>query len=82
MITLFRDVKDSLKLSDELLLVLECFLDPTKMIKEEEVPDPLDPDEEVFEYIGGQIREKKPPSDAEKIDLIWNFFNPENKGTV
>ena len=79
----FEDFKDSLKLTEELLCVLKCFLDPTKMIKEEEVPDSLNPNAEVLELSGSQVRRNiRAHSNAEKVDAIWNFFNLENEGNA
>ena len=83
LITLFEEFKGSLKFTDELLCVLRCFLDPTNMIKEEEVPEPLNPKAEVLEFsLGGQVRNRKHQSNAEKVDEIWNFFNAKNKGNT
>lgn len=66
-------------LSKEHVNILESFLDPTKMIKEEETPNPLDLNAEVFEETEeGKIVPKQPSSDVPKRDPIWElFFNPE-----
>jgi len=62
--------------------VLQCFLDPTKMIRKEEVSNPLNPNAEMLEVTReGQVKRKKLPSNAPRRDAIWEFFNPQrNEG--
>ena len=74
-----------LGLSKERLNILNCFLDPKKMNKAEEAPNPLNPNAEVLEYTKeGKIRPKRPPSNVPKRDAIWEFFNPRHarEGTL
>ena len=79
MIKFFKEMEGDLDLSEERLHVLNCFLDRTNMIKEEEAPNPLDPNAEVLEYTkDGKIRPKQPPSNVPKTDPIWEFFNPRH----
>ena len=62
--------------------MLRCFLDPTKMIKEEEIANPLNPNTEMLEVTReGQVKRRKPPSNAPKKDAVWEFFNfQKNEG--
>ena len=79
MIKFFKEVERELGFSKEHLNVLNCFLDPKHMIKEEEVPNPLNPNAEVLEYTAdGRIKPKQPSSNVQKVDPIWEFFNPRN----
>jgi len=79
LIKFFREVEGDLGLSKERLSILICFLDHTKMIKIEEVPNPLNPNVEVLEYTkDGKIKLKQPPSNVPKSDPIWEFFNSKN----
>ena len=72
-------MEKDLEFSRERLNVLNCFLDCKNMKKVEEVPNPLDPNAEVLEYIkDGKMKPKQPPSNAPKSDPIWEFFNPRN----
>ena len=73
---LIKFLEENLELSEERLHVLKCFLDPENMIKMEEVPNPLNPNAEVLEYTEDGIRAKQPPSNIDKTDPIWEFFNP------
>ena len=52
------------------------------MIKNPEVPNPTDPNEQVTEYneADGTFRPKEIPENALKSDPIWELFN--NKGTL
>jgi len=69
------------KFSDDHLNILQCFLDPTKMINEVEIPNPLDPNAEVLEFTkSGSIKRKAPTGKVDKEDPIWKFFNPEHEG--
>jgi len=53
------------------------------MIKKEEVPESLNPQDEVLEFsLRGQVRNKKYQTNVEKVDEIWNFFNPKNEGNA
>ena len=82
MINFFNQAQEDLGLSKEHLNILTCFLDPSNMIKEEEIPNPVNLNAEVLEYTEeGNIVPKKPPSDVPKRDPIWEFFNP-NEGTL
>lgn len=52
------------------------------MIKEAEIPNPVNLNAEVFEYTKeGNVVQKKPPSNVPKRDPIWEFFNPD-EGTL
>ena len=74
--TFFKEVEGDLGLSTERLCILNCFLDPKKMLRVEEAPNPLNPNAEVLEYKDGRIKAKQPPSNVPKRDAIWEFFNP------
>jgi len=77
-----ENAQHELKLSPEHLSVLQCFLDPTRMIKKEEVANPLNPNAEMLEVTReGQVKRRKPPRNAPRKDAIWEFFNPQgNEG--
>jgi len=71
LINFFDEIQEDLRLSKEHLKILNCFLDPTYMIKEEETPIPLDPNANVFdEANNGSIIQNQPSSDEPKRDPI------------
>jgi len=72
---LFENSKEDLKLSNEHINVLNCFLDPTNMIKEEEIPNPLNPDAEILQLTRTGVQRIMPSGDVDKHDAIWEFFN-------
>jgi len=77
LINALKSAQNALQLSSEHLSVIQCFLDPTKMIKKEEVANPLNPNTEMLEMTReGQVKRKKLPSNAPKKDSVWDFFNP------
>ena len=79
MIRSLESVQRELNLSPEHINVLKCFLDPTRMIKKEEVANPLNPNAEMLEVTReGQVKRRKPPSNALMKDAIWEFFNSQN----
>jgi len=77
-VLLFEKSKEDLKFSDEHINVLNCFLDPANMIKEEEVPNPLNPDAERLRLTRTGVQRIMPSGDVDKHDAIWEFFNPSN----
>ena len=82
MIRYFNQAKEDLGLSEEHLSILNCFLDPTNMIREEETPNPLNFTDEVLEYTAeGKIVPKQPAVNVPKRDPIWEFFNLD-EGTL
>ena len=78
MIQLFEDAKGDLGLSDEHLHVLNCFLDPTMMLKDVEVPNPSNLNAKVLEYVEEGKISKQPSNNEAKRDPIWEFFNPDD----
>jgi len=80
LIILFETEKASFEFSEEHLHVLKCFLDPAKMIKFKEVPNPTNPNAQRFEETPFGVRPKVQIGNKE--DILWEFFNPKNaKGT-
>ena len=77
MINCFDEMQKDLGFSKEHLNILNCFLDPTRMIKQEETPNPLNPNAEVLEYKDGRFIPKQPSSDIAKSDPIWEFFKTD-----
>lgn len=53
--------------------MLRCFLDPTKMIKFEEVPNPTNPNAQRLEVTSTGVRPKV--QSGKKEDALWDFFN-------
>jgi len=47
------------------------------MIKQEETPNPLNPNAEVLEYKDGRFIPKQPSSGIAKSDPIWEFFKTD-----
>ena len=78
LIAFFNETQEDLRFPEGHLNILNCFLDPTKMIKEKEVPNPLNLNAEVLEYTEeGDIIPKQSSSDEPKTDPIWDLFNPD-----
>ena len=74
---LLEKSKDVLKLTNEHINVLTCFLDPTKMIKIEEISNPLNYNDNRLELTSaGEVRRIIPSGNVDKHDAIWKFFNP------
>ena len=80
LIQFFDEVKEDLGLSEEHLNILNCFLNPTMMIKTVEAPNPLNSNAESLENITREEKQKskKASSNEVKCDPIWEFFNPDN----
>ena len=78
LINFFGEMQEDLRLSKEHLNILNCFLDPAYMIKEEETPISLNPNAYVFdETNNASIMQKEPSIDEPKRDPIWEFFNTD-----
>jgi len=61
-------------LTKEHIDVLNCFLDPNKMLKKEETPNPLNPDAKIYNFTrSGRLKRIVPT--GVKRDAIWEFFN-------
>ena len=70
---------EDLKLSNEHVNLLKCFLNPTNMTKEEEIPNPLNPDAVIYEETRtGEVRRIAPSGNVDKHDAIWEFFHPSH----
>ena len=80
LIQFFEEVKEDLGLSEKHLNILNCFLNPTKMIKRVEAPNPQSPNAEALENINGEEKKKSKKVSSNKVesDPIWEFFNPGN----
>lgn len=82
MIDFFNATQKDIGLSKEHLSILNCFLDPTSMIKEE-APNPLylnDEGQELTEERNSEFQ--PPPSNVPKGDPIWKLFNPDEGTSV
>ena len=79
--SLLQRVKNEVKFSDGHLNILKCFLNPSNMINEAEIPNPLNPNTEMLELTrSGTVRRKIPTGKVDKEDPVWKFFNPEHDG--
>ena len=79
MFEFFKAEKGNLGLSKEHLNILSCFLNPSKMVKQEEAPNPQHVTAELLEYTKeGEIRSKQPSKNLVKRDLLWELFDPDN----
>ena len=69
-----------LNFNAEQLHILSCFLAPDEMQEHRETPLPVDSNEEIFEYVDGEIRPKvRNVRESEMIDPIYNFFYPKDE---
>ena len=75
MISLLEAVKDDLQLTKEHIDVLNCFLDPNKMLKKEETPNPLNSDAKIYDFTRSGRLSRIVPTGGDKRDAIWEFFN-------
>ena len=73
LISLFEKEKACFEFSEEHLHVLRCFLDPAKMVKLQEVPNPTNPNAERLEETPSGVKPKV--LSGTKIDILWDFFN-------
>jgi len=77
---LLKKSKEALGFTSEQINVLNCFLDPAKMIKIEEIPNPVDLNAPRWEETRpGQIRRVIPSGNVYKHDAIWKFFHPRHE---
>ena len=69
-----------MELSTEHLHVLRCFLTCEAMINIPEVPNSVNPNEDVLEYniVDGTVKKKEVSKDVPRNDPIWEFFNVNN----
>ena len=73
---MFEKEKACFEFSEEHLHVLRCFLDPTRMVKFKEVPNPTNPNAQRLEITPNGVKPKV--QSGNKEDVLWDFFNLKN----